>query len=243
MLLIVRCLILFVLLVLGLGFAVVYCLARPRHKNHVYLYASVMSWLAPLLGIKVILRDAKSLKSPCIFTANHQNNFDAFTLTKAVPQSTVSLGKKSIVWLPLFGQIYWLTGNILIDRANRKKAFDTLSKTVKKMRERMLSIWFFPEGTRSRGRGMLPFKLGAFYTAVQAKVPIVPVVASCQKNINLNRWRNGIVIVEVLEPISTINLCAEDVKQLAESVRKKMLEAYDRISQEALQLQLQFKSV
>tara|TARA_B100001094_G_scaffold332380_1_gene404192 strand:- start:7234 stop:7959 length:726 start_codon:yes stop_codon:yes gene_type:complete len=237
MLLVLRCLILFVMLVLGLGFAMVYCLVRPRHKNHVYLYASIMSWLAPILGIKVILRAEKILKSPCIFTANHQNNFDVFTLTKAVPKSTVSLGKKSIVWLPFFGQIYWLTGNILIDRANRKKAFETLAQTVKKMRQRMLSIWFFPEGTRSRGRGMLPFKLGAFYTAVQAKVPIVPVVASCQKNINLNRWRNGIVIVEVLDPVSTINLCADDVKQLSESVRRKMLEAYERISQEAIQLQ------
>ena len=237
MLLVIRCFILFILLILGLGFAMIYCLARPRHRNHVYIYASIMSWLAPLLGIKVILRDAKLLKSPCIFTANHQNNFDAFTLTKAVPQSTVSLGKKSLVWLPLFGQIYWLTGNILIDRTDRKKAFETLSKTVKKMRQRMLSIWFFPEGTRSKGRGMLPFKLGAFYTAVQAKVPIVPVVASCQKNINLNRLRTGVVIVEVLDPISTMNLRTEDVKLLAESVRKTMIEAYHRISQEALQLQ------
>jgi 1-acyl-sn-glycerol-3-phosphate acyltransferase len=234
MLLIARCLFLLVMLAISFVFALVYCTIRPRHKNSVHLYATTMARFAPILGIKVILRNRPALlNSPCIFTANHQNNFDAFTLTKAVPKSTVSLGKKSIVWMPLFGQIYWLTGNILIDRGNRQKALDTLKKTVQEMRQRMLSLWVFPEGTRSRGRGMLPFKLGAFYTAVQAKVPIVPVVASCQKHINLNRWRNGVVIVEMLEPISTLNLSAEDVKQLAEQVRKKMLVAYDRITQEA----------
>jgi len=51
---------------------------------------------------------------PYIFLANHQNNFDLFTHTTAVPKGTVSLGKKSLAWMPLFGQIYWLSGNILI---------------------------------------------------------------------------------------------------------------------------------
>ncbi len=38
----------------------------------------------------------------------------------------------------------------------------------------------FPEGTRSRGRGLLPLKTGAFRTAIQANVPIVPICASNQ---------------------------------------------------------------
>ena len=151
MLLIMRCLLLFAMLILGLAFALVYCVVRPKHKNHVHLYASFMSWIAPVLGIKVILRKAKQLQAPCIFTANHQNNFDVFTLTKAVPKATVSLGKKSLVWMPLFGQIYWLTGNILIDRANRQKAFKTLTNAAKKIRERMLSVWVFQKARDHAG--------------------------------------------------------------------------------------------
>ena len=67
---------------------------------------------------------------------------------------------------------------------------------------RRLSIWMFPEGTRSRGRGLLPFKTGAFHTAMQAGVPIVPVVASSYANqIDLNRWDNGEVLIEMLPPL------------------------------------------
>ena len=81
----------------------------------------------------------------------------------------MSIGKKSILWMPLFGQIYWLSGNILIDRANRARAFETLAQTAVKIKEKCLSIWIFPEGTRSRGRGLLPFKAGAFHRRLLRK--------------------------------------------------------------------------
>lgn len=238
MIFILRVLILFVVAVLGLIFAMVYCMIRPNYENHVFIYAKLLSFLAPLIGIKVVLRGGDRKKAPCIFTANHQNSFDVFTLTKAVPKATVSLGKKSLLWMPLFGQIYWLTGNILIDRSHRAKAKETLKKAVKKIKSRMLSVWFFPEGTRSNGRGLLPFKMGAFHTAIQAKVPIVPVVASCQRRIRWNHWNNGVVIVEILKPIATQSLCSDDVKLLAARVRQNMLEAYQRLSKEAMQLEV-----
>lgn len=47
------------------------------------------------------------------------------------------------------------------------------------------SVYMFPEGTRSYAKEpmLLPFKKGAFHLAVQAGVPIVPVVAANYSNI------------------------------------------------------------
>ena len=47
------------------------------------------------------------------------------------------------------------------------------------MKEERLSVFIFPEGTRSYADGpeMGAFKKGAFHLAVKAGVPIVPVVA------------------------------------------------------------------
>ena len=80
-----------------------------------------------------------------------------------------------------------------------------------------LSVWMFPEGTRSRGRGLLPFKTGAFHAAIAAGVPIVPVVCSTTEGkIDLNRWNNGKVICEMMEPIDTSVYHKDSVRELAQ---------------------------
>jgi 1-acyl-sn-glycerol-3-phosphate acyltransferase len=90
----------------------------------------------------------------------------------------------------------------MIDRKNNGSARDTLNATLKKMKEKKLSIWFFPEGTRSNGRGLLPFKTGAFRLAKSAEKAIVPICASEMHNkVKLNRWNNGTVIVQIMAPI------------------------------------------
>ncbi|WOT04752.1 1-acylglycerol-3-phosphate O-acyltransferase [Shewanella youngdeokensis] len=234
MLLILRCLILSIMLILAFVIGGLACIVRPRHRDNVHMFAKIFSWAAPVLGIKIIARNAQAKgDQPCVFLANHQNNFDMFTHTAVVPKGTVSLGKKSLAWIPFFGQIYWLSGNILIDRKNRTKAFDTMAATAKKIKERCLSVWIFPEGTRSRGRGLLPFKAGAFYTAVAAGVPMVPVLASNQSHIKLNRWNNGVVIVEIMEPIETKGVDKTQVKALSAQIHSLMAEKLVLLNQEA----------
>nr|WP_283104329.1 1-acylglycerol-3-phosphate O-acyltransferase [Shewanella inventionis] len=236
--LVARSIILAVLLFLAFVFAIVFCLIRPMHRDNVHVIAKIFSSVARVLGIKVITRSkpVSEKLQPCIYLSNHQNNFDLFTHTSAVPKGTVSLGKKSLAWMPLFGQIYWLSGNILIDRKNRHSAFDTMAKTVEKMKTKLLSVWIFPEGTRSRGRGLLPFKVGAFHTAIAAQVAVVPVLASCQNRIKLNRWDNGVVIVEMMEPIPTEGLTKNDVKAFCAKVHETMSIRLAELNEEALVL-------
>ena len=159
--------------------------------------------MSRLIGVELVITqhpDTLEL-APVMYVANHQNNYDLFTLPAVVPKNTVSMGKKSLKWIPFFGQMYWLSGNILIDRGNRSKAMDTLSRSAKKIIETQLSVWMFPEGTRSYGRGLLPFKTGAFHTAMNAKVPVVPVCMSSTHNkIKLNRWNNGKVYIDIMAP-------------------------------------------
>jgi 1-acyl-sn-glycerol-3-phosphate acyltransferase len=156
------------------------------------------------MGLKIDLRVSKKIdaKQNYVFTANHQNSYDILTISKAALPGVVTVGKKSIKWIPIFGVIYWLSANIMIDRKDTGSARNTLNETLDKMKEKKLSIWFFPEGTRSYGRGLLKFKTGAFRLALEAKKSIVPVCASEMHNkVKLNRWNNGTVIVEVMDPI------------------------------------------
>ncbi|MGO1297343.1 MAG: 1-acylglycerol-3-phosphate O-acyltransferase [Vibrio sp.] len=202
-----------VMFVFGCG----YCLLSPRNPKHVFTFGRFFAALAPVFGIKLILRapaDAYE-RGQHIYIANHQSNWDMFTVSRAVTPNVVTVGKKSLAWLPLFGQLYWLTGNILIDRANKAKAKGTIDQVVSSIKNSKVSVWMFPEGTRSRGRGMLPFKTGAFHAAIGANVPVGPIVCSSTNDIKLNRWNNGHVIVEILPSISTDDYAKEDVRKLS----------------------------
>ena len=205
MLAVIRILIMVLFIFFSCVFGLLLSIVRPFHPNNVHVIAGWFASMAKMLGVKLVLKrhpDAKNI-GPAVYISNHQNNYDLFTVPAMVPKNCVSLGKKSLKWIPFFGQLYWLSGNILIDRANRSKAAGTISKAAEKIKQKGLSVWVFPEGTRSYGRGLLPFKTGAFHTALSADVPIVPVcMSTTDKTIKLNRWDNGTIYIEMLAPIS-----------------------------------------
>ncbi|MGP1924302.1 MAG: 1-acylglycerol-3-phosphate O-acyltransferase [Arsenophonus sp. NEOnobi-MAG3] len=208
--------ILFTILICVLG--CFYCLLSPRNPHHVMCFGRLFGKLSYVFGITIIHRLPSEAKDygPSIYVGNHQNNYDMVTISNVVQPNTVTVGKKSLVFIPFFGQLYWLIGNILIDRANRTKAHNTILQVVNEIKKRKISVWMFPEGTRSCGRGLLPFKTGAFYAAVIAGVPIVPICLSeTEGRIKLNRWNNGVVIIEMLPPIDTKKYNRKNVSELA----------------------------
>ncbi|KAE9542237.1 1-acylglycerol-3-phosphate O-acyltransferase [Ursidibacter maritimus] len=215
-----------------------YALARLRHPSSVGVVARSFGSLHRLVGLKLIMRGRQHAIHPAIYIGNHQNNYDMLTISSMMPPRTVSVGKRSLIWIPFFGLVYWATGNIFIHREKRSSAISTMNKVAEIIKERQVSIWMFPEGTRSRGRGLLPFKTGAFHTAVAAGVPIVPVVCSSLHNkIDLNRWDNGTVICEMLEPVDTTGYNRENIKELMEKCHTLMANKLAELDQEVAQLE------
>ncbi|NVK58286.1 MAG: 1-acylglycerol-3-phosphate O-acyltransferase [Alteromonadaceae bacterium] len=179
------------------------CIIRPFHRDNVFIAGQLYSQLSKLLGLKVTIRKPADLDTSksYVVIANHQNSYDIITICKAAFPGVVTIGKKSLKWIPVFGQIYWLSGNIMIDRKNTAKALDTLQLTARKITERHLSVWFFPEGTRSNGRGILPFKVGAFRLSLATNTPVLMITASnLHGKIKWNRWNNGEMIIDMQPP-------------------------------------------
>ncbi len=89
----------------------------------------------------------------------------------------------------------------MIDRKNSGRARNTLDIAANRIAKKRTSVWLFPEGTRSYGRGILPFKQGAFRLAKSTNEPVVMVTASNLHNkIKWNRWNNGIVLIDISAP-------------------------------------------
>ncbi|MCC2606851.1 1-acylglycerol-3-phosphate O-acyltransferase [Planctobacterium marinum] len=236
MLAILRIIALFISFLLINGILIIFCLLRPMHRNNVYSCSMVYGIMSRILGLKVVVQGKENVPNePVVYIANHQNSYDLITICKAVMPGTVSVGKKSLVFIPVFGWLYWLSGNVLIDRKNATRAADTLSSTVAKIKKRGISVWFFPEGTRSYGRGILPFKTGAFRIADAVNMPVVRVCASnLIDKVDLNRWDNGTLIIQISEPIYMDD--SRGIKEWSVLLREKMIEDFDQVNNEVAQL-------
>lgn len=242
MLAILRIIIVIFYCIFGSLAGILICLTSPRNPKHVMTFGRMYGKLSYVFGIKMVYRIPEEAKhyGSCVYVGNHQNNYDMITMSNAVQPRTVTVGKRSLIWIPFFGQLYWISGNILIDRSNRSKAHNTITQVADQIKKRNISVWMFPEGTRSRGRGMLPFKTGAFHAAMAAGVPVVPVcVSTTQGRIKLNRWNNGVVIVEMLPPVDTSKYTREQVRELAEDCRQMMIKRIAELDKEVIEMEKQ----
>ncbi|MDP2245790.1 1-acylglycerol-3-phosphate O-acyltransferase [Pseudomonas sp.] len=196
------------------------------------LYSIPALWLLRL-QLKTDVQPLLEHQRSCVIIANHQSNYDLYVLGRVVPKRTVSLGKKSLKWVPFFGQLYWLSGNVLLDRGNAIRAKQAMLTTTDTLKHKDTSIWVFAEGTRNLGKGLLPFKKGAFQMAIAAGVPIIPVCVSTYVNhIKLNRWNSGEIMIRSLPAIPTAGLSQDDLPQLIETCRTQMLQCIAAMDQQ-----------
>lgn len=242
MLAVLRLIMATILIIIITLFAFVYCIFSPKNPKHVYLFCRCFHQLQKIVGVKTVQRGLDNAPTPekSVYISNHQSVFDFVTDPGMLRPRTVTLGKRDLLWVPFFGLLYWITGNILINREDKSKARDTIKQVAEDIHRRDLSVWVYPEGTRSKGRGLLPFKTGAFRMAIEAGVPITPMCTSTTHNkIDLNRINNGIVITEMLEPIDVTEYKLSDAKALANHCHALMAEKIAQLDEEVAHLEAQ----
>jgi len=213
------------------------CLFRPFHRRNNKACARLYARGGlRVLNTRVRLEGWQNLprNEPCVLAANHQSNLDLYFYGQVTPENAVVVGKQSLAWVPFFGQIFWLGGNVFIRRRHRARAMSAMAAASRAIAEKGQSVWIMPEGTRSRGRGLLPFKKGAFHTAVATGAPITLICVS--DYINALRRADGgpcTVTVRVLPPIRTEHLRNEDVPELMTRCRALMIETLTELNGES----------
>ncbi|PAV21048.1 1-acylglycerol-3-phosphate O [Pyrrhoderma noxium] len=192
-----------------------------------------------LLDITIEVEGEEYLSQrPSVMLGNHLSMLDLLYLGRIFPKQATMTAKKELQWMPLLGQFMKLAGVIFIDRKNNARAKQSIAQAGERMKERKVSIWMFPEGTRSLSEkvDLRTFKKGAFHLAVQAGVPITPVV--CENYYRLYHkgcFESGRIKIKVLPPIPTVGLTAADVTELSIRVRAQMLDALRELSGEVVE--------
>jgi putative phosphoserine phosphatase/1-acylglycerol-3-phosphate O-acyltransferase len=137
---------------------------------------------------------------------NHQSALiDLLVTTTVLRGGFTGVAKKEVASVPVIGQLLSLADFAFLDRSDGEQARAALDQAAERL-ARGTSIVISPEGTRSLTPSVGRFKKGGFHLAMQAGVPIVPIVI---RNAGELMWRNaktarsGTVEVFVHEPIPT----------------------------------------
>jgi len=151
------------------------------------------------------------VKGPCIVVSNHTSHYDQMCLMKALPwRVRVNLffgaaadrwflkGRKELEMQPWYQSL--VAGLYPIHRGGGSRTL----VYPKWLLDQGANLMLFPEGTRSRGRHLSPFKHGATILALEKGVPIVPVYLEGLKRIRPPGKKDAVpgpVAAHVLDPL------------------------------------------
>lgn len=195
------------------------------------LFADVAS---ALIGLNLEVNGEHHLWShrPAVFVFNHQSQADVVIMARLLRRDVAGVGKKEIAKVPVLGQIMQMTGTVMIDRSNADKAIESMRQLVDTIRVERKSVVIAPEGTRTVTPKIAAFKKGAFHLAMQAGVPVVPVVIRNAIDVSPKGdflFHPATVAVEVLEPVDTSDWQPETIDEHVAEVRRLFLETLGQL--------------
>jgi len=198
---------------------------------HLYssFWASVYLWIMPAWSVSVKGRNKYRKKTTYMMVSNHQSQLDilvAFSLF--LPFKWVS--KSEIFRVPFIGWNMVLNRYIKLKRGDKgsiKKMMDDCEKMISEGN----SIYFFPEGTRSKNGIIKPFKTGAFILAKKMKIPILPIAISGTTNAlpkhSLNFHGHHKISIKILDAVPYEKFKDLSPEETGEFIRKMIAEHVD----------------
>jgi putative phosphoserine phosphatase/1-acylglycerol-3-phosphate O-acyltransferase len=176
-----------------------------------------------MTGVDVEVRGEHHLWThrPSVFLFNHQSLLDGYVLLRLLRRGFTGVAKQEAAHVPLLGQILRALDFAFIDRSATRSAVEAMAPAVDRLRHGM-SVVIAPEGTRSLTPRLGRFRKGAFHMAMQAAVPIVPVVIRNSYEVMRRGsllFRPGTVDVCVLPPIDVTAWKLDDLDRHVADVR------------------------
>lgn len=179
-------------------------------------------------GIRLQVEGAQHLENarPAVFILNHQSGIDPILVCALLQHDFVGIAKQEIRRNPLLGPAFAFAGVVFVDRFDHARAMRHLQPAIDVLHAGT-SLAIAPEGTRSRGAGLGPFKKGAFRLAMAAKVPVVALVIHNARDVLPRKaWlmTPATVRVTVLPPVVTDAWSPERLEEEVEAVHRRYRE-------------------
>lgn len=192
---------------------------RARHLVSFHIVKWVFKVVTFMSGTKSTVIGLENIPKDeaVLYVGNHRSVFDIILGYKYIPYTTGFISKKEVKSYPFLSWWMWFMNCLFLDREDIKSGLQMILDAIDKIKNG-ISIFIFPEGTRSRVEGeMLEFKEGSFKIATKSGAPIIPVTFSNTSALFEDQFpkvKPGHVIIEFGKPIYPKELSREEQKNI-----------------------------
>jgi 1-acyl-sn-glycerol-3-phosphate acyltransferase len=209
---------------------IVWIITLPFDKERLIIHmllmyeSTILSFLIPIWKIHIEGREKAIKGITYVIISNHQSILDIL-LMNCLRYRYKWISKIENFNVPVIGWYLKMAKYITVDRGNEDSKTEMLEKSYECLKKG-ISIMIFPEGTRSLNNEIGFFKRGAFQLALQADVPLLPVLIDGTGGI---LPKHGLVFgsghqirIRVLDPIDPAAFRSESPESLALKVNTHM---------------------
>jgi len=164
-----------------------------------------------------------------VAVANHASNIDGVVLMGYLPPVFSYVVKGEMQHFPFVAFLLRRVGSRFVERFKVSASARDARKLLKAANTGE-SLVIFPEGTFIATPGLGRFRAGAFAAAINASVPLVPIVISGARHIMPAASifpRRGHLKIDVLDPVEPSDPAFASSKLLADAARQRMLSVLD----------------
>lgn len=179
----------------------------PRDRKKFYFgmnaFRRFLTWLLRQLFRLIMVQRVEGLENfpldgPVIVAANHVTNFDVFPMQFSLPRPIFYMGKAELFNNPVTDLFFRTLGAFPVKRGERDA---WAIEHARKVLVHGQTLGMFPEGTRSKGRGLGVAKTGTARMAIDERVPIVPMAITGTDRFFRGFPRRARVVVRILPPL------------------------------------------
>jgi len=159
-----------------------------------------------------------------VYASNHLSALDIPVLYACLPFPFRIMAKKELFAYPFLGWHLRRSGQIEVSLSDARASLRSLNRASQTLRDGMPLV-VFPEGGRSPDGQLQTFMGGAFYAALKAQVPVVPVVITgVRELLPMNSFHAlpGTAEMVVCDPVPTDGMTPRDSEKLAAIVRREI---------------------
>lgn len=189
----------------------------------VFVCQEFAAFVLYISGIRVVTTGLEKVPTDkrFLFVSNHRSNLDPIVVMDKMRDYNIAfISKISNLRIPAIGKMIHEWCFMSIDRENARNAIKTIQQATSYIKNDIVSIGIYPEGTRSKSQQMGEFHAGSFKIAQKAGCPLVIAAVRGTETVKYHFWSISKVYVDILEVVDGDKVKSMKSVELADYTKK-----------------------